>query len=642
MKKRCIFLFLVFGVNISLMADITHVLINGVYYNLNVGLKTASVTYYDISKYKSNSNFYKGDIVIPSEVEYKNLKFKVTDINDNALKDCEEVTSVSLPTSLKRIGKHAFEDCYSLASVNFYDGIEEIADYAFRNCVLTSISLPGSLRTVGACSFENCRLTSLTIPEGVTRLGTKAFYNNRNLLTISIPSTLTQLGHRCFEGTSWFDQEEMRNYETGRLYLNGWLCGIFNDGDVGDIEIKEGCIGIADGIFDQQLESVKLPSTLLYIGEAAFRYSNIQSIDIPNSVTTIHAGAFNSCKNLTSVHIGNGVYKIGKDAFRDTPWLENQPNGLVYAGNVACVYKYNYWEEPLDDVVLKDGCTGIADGFFNSAINSISIPATVKYIGETGWFVNRMSSIVVEKGNAIYDSRHNCNAIVETATNTLVLGCKKTIIPEGITTLGRLSMANTELSSVTIPNSVEEIADRVFEGTALESIRIPGSVVYIGREVFGANNEIKSIIVDGDNTIYDSRENCNAIIETFSNTLIAGCKASFIPQTIETIESFSCEEMSDLYCYADKVPTAAFIYPYQTILHVPENSVEAYMAVAPWNNFKKIVAIGSESGISITTVDPCNRETWYDINGIRLIGQPQKGGVYLIRTVRGHTKKIAM
>lgn len=434
----------------------------------------------------------------------------------------------------------------------------------------------------------------------------------------------------------------MRNMDTGRVYLGNWLYGTFNWGGTGDVEIKEGCVGIADAVFDgQKLEHVTLPSTLLYIGACAFRGTKIKTIDIPNSVTTISAGAFQT-GNLSTINVGNSVYKIGEDAFSGTLWLENQPNGVVYVGSVAYTYKYDYREIKKEELTLKGGCLGIADNFFYGPIESVTIPATVKYIGSFGWFYNDMSSIVVEDGNSVYDSREKCNAVIETSSNTLILGCKNTTIPDGITIIGRCAMQNCELTSITIPQSVKVIKERAFENTALKSITIPRSVLKMEQGVFDRNKELETISVDEGNIVYDSRDYCNAIVETPTNTLFAGCKTTFIPSSVVAVDNLSCEEMQDLYCYAENVPIATILFPSSTILHVPSGSMEVYKATTPWKNFKEIVPIGNENSIDIATDKQQIPVIWYDLNGIRLNNRPIQKGIYIIKTSIGLSRMVVV
>ena len=197
------------------------------------------------------------------------------------------------------------------------------------------------------------------------------------------------------------------------------------------------------------------------------------SISIPSIVrgyTVISIGeyAFERCRALTSVTIPNGVISIGESAF---------------------------WN-----------CSGLT---------SITIPNSVTTIGEYAFVgCNNITSFVVEPGNSKYDSRNDCNALIETSTNTLIRGCKNT----------------------TIPNSVTTIENSAFGGCYdLTSIIIPSSVTSIGWYAFSGCSGLTSIVVDPGNTKYDSRNNCNAIIETSTNKLIAGCQNTAIPNSVTTI-----------------------------------------------------------------------------------------------------------
>ena len=298
-----------------------------------------------------------------------------------------------------------------------------------------------------------------------------------------------------------------------------------------------------------------------------YRYSG--SIVIPESVeywvtaysvTSIRWSAFANCSGLTSVTIPNSVTSIGEDAFLDCSGLTSVtiPNSVTSIGNRAF-----------------NGCSGL-------------------------------TSIVVEDGNPVYDSRNNCNAIIETATNTLHFGCKTTIIPNSVTSIGSYAFYKCSgLTSVTIPNSVTSIGDHAFyDCSGLTSVTIGNSVTSIGSYAFWGCSGLTSV------TIGNSVESIG--VYAFS----------------------SCSELLDVYCYAENVPSTgsgAFDHSYQeyVTLHVPAASIDSYKATWPWNSFGKIVALTPEE----TGIDELKDENGkvksavYDLSGRRV--QKAQKGVYV-------------
>ena len=182
-------------------------------------------------------------------------------------------------------------------------------------------------------------------------------------------------------------------------------------------------------------------------------------------------------------------------------------------------------------------------------MTSITIPNSVTSIGyEAFRRCTGLTSICVDEGNSVYDSRENCNAIIQTETNELIAGCQSTIIPNSVKRIENSAFEGCNgLTSITIPNSVTNIGSSAFEGcSGLTSITIPNSVTSIGFYVFRGCSGLTSICVDEGNTVYDSRENCNAIIETKTNKLIAGCQSTIIPNSVTSIGSYAFYDCSSL------------------------------------------------------------------------------------------------
>ena len=215
--------------------------------------------------------------------------------------------------------------------------------------------------------------------------------------------------------------------------------------------------GVVSCLADSIQGSLKIPSCInrqavISIGQGAFRGClSLTSIVIPNSVTTIGMFAFSDCRNLTSVVIPNSVIRIGDYAF------------------CGC--------SSLTSVVIPDSVTEIGDAPFDRCRN--------------------LTSIVVEKGNNRYDSRDDCNAIIETANNKLIQGCSKTIIPDSVIEIGECGFGHcSSLTSIIIPNSVTEIGDcALVECSNLSLVIIPDSVTKIGRHAFGGCSSLTSIVI---------------------------------------------------------------------------------------------------------------------------------------------------
>lgn len=300
---------------------------------------------------------------------------------------------------------------------------------------------------------------------------------------------------------------------------------------------------IGRGAFGDCLEltSVSIPASVTSIGECAFWYSeNIVSIDIPNSVNTIGDYAFRGCSSLTHVNLPNGLTRINQGLFEGCSSLSS----IIIPQSVTAISSEVFYDcISLSSIIIPKSVIHF-NNFFNGRITDDF---------ETNIFegCSNLKSIVVEEGNPVFDSRENCNAIINKASNTILATCQNSVIPQGITRIGSGAFSRcANLKSISIPNSVKSIGISAIGGCPdLEQVYIPYSVSSIEGDALSGNPKLSVISIDDKNSVFDSRNNCNAVIETSNNKLIRGCKGTIIPDGITTIGSAAfgyCTELTSL------------------------------------------------------------------------------------------------
>ncbi len=266
-------------------------------------------------------------------------------IGDYAFKNCSDLTSLTLPSSVTRIGDYAFYNCSGLTSLTLPSSVTRIGDYAFYNCSgLTSLTLPSSVTSIGEFAFRYCSgLTSLTIPSGVTSIGMSAFEYCSSLTSLTLPSSVNEIGIYAFHGCSGLTSLTLPSSVTSSIrdYIFDGLkeCNYFIDSDLETYlahthdwkyipvdEIKYYHNG-------QELTKLEIPSGVDKIGSYSFyKGVNLTSLTLPSSVTTIGYSAFRGCSGLTSLTLPSSVTSIGDSAFEGCSGLTS-----IYVS----------WESPL-------------------------------------------------------------------------------------------------------------------------------------------------------------------------------------------------------------------------------------------------------------------------------------------------------
>ena len=485
--------------------------VDNIYYNLNNEDKTASVTYMGLYT-SDNKDAYVGNIIIPESTTYNGTTYSVTSIGNRAFHGCSGLTSVTIPNFVTSIGEYAFYYCSGLTSVTIPNSVTSIGYNAFADCSgLTSVTIPNSVTSIGSSAFSCCSgLTSVTVDKN------NGTYDSRDNCNAIIETSTNKLIVGC-------NNTIIPNSVTAISEYAFFRCS-----GLTSVTIPNSVTSIGDGAFCDctGLTFVSIPNSVTSIGYNTFYYcSGLTSVTIPNSITSIGDRAFEGCSGLTSVTIPNSITSIGDRAFEGCSGLSS--------------------------VTIPNSVTSIGYGAFAncSGLTSVTIPNSVTSISEFAFGgCSGLTSVTVDKNNGTYDSRYNCNAIIHTSTNKLIVGCNNTIIPNSVTSIGdNAFLVCSGLTSVTIPNSVTSIGKYAFYNcSGLTSVTIPNSVTSIGYGAFGGCSGLTSVTVDKNNGTYDSRDNCNAIIETSTNKLIVGCKNTTIPNSVTSIGDRAFEGCSGL------------------------------------------------------------------------------------------------
>ncbi|MBP5560472.1 MAG: leucine-rich repeat protein [Muribaculaceae bacterium] len=610
--------------------------------------------------------------IIPATVTYEGTTYTVTKLSSGAFCHMPELTIAQIPATVTSIDYYCFRSCPKLEQItvdagnSVYDsregcnaiiqtssnmfvvgcgasfipnGIKILGTYAFAYSPIQSIAIPATVTSIDRHAFIGCtKLESLTIPASVRTINNGLTSDCTSLRSITVDEANTKYDSR--EGCNAIIEKSSNTLIAG-CATSTVPSGVVKLGN----DAFNGCTG---------LTAITLPNTLTTIGWDVFNgCTNLASVTLPASLRIIQMGAFAGCRSLTSITFPEGLQNI-------------QPQAFIYTG-----------------------------------LTEVHIPASVTSLAGSAFVgCEHVTKATIDPANTKYDSREGCNAFIRTADNKLIFGCQNTVIPASVTsigddafyycrslkainippsvtTIGQEAFAHCEaLEAIEIPNSVTSIDYQgFFQCSSLKKFSLPASVTSVGRGMLSRCSNLEEITIDGDNPVYDSRGDCNAIIETATKSLLSGCMNTVIPDSIINIGSdafwgvtglktvtlpasitalnfYAFCECSGLTDFIVLVPDPADIevdswsiyeVPYATCtLRVPQGSVELYRATEPWSNFEHIVEIATIgdvngdyliSGADVTTLynalldgTPCHGNP--DVNGDGIVSGADVTALY--------------
>lgn len=322
------------------------------------------------------------------------------------------------------------------------------------------------------------------------------------------------------------------------------------------------CSGIKRVIIGNGIEEIQY---------AAFEScANLEEIIIPESVRVLGDNLFSFCLNLSSIKVdkNNKIFDSREDC---NAIIRKWDNTLLFGckntkipSSVKCISGFAFYGCLIESVIIPNGVERIRKYAFCECpfLKSVIVSSTVEQIDMPSfWGCCNISSISVEKNNPTYDSRNCCNAIIDKEAGMLVLGCSSTTIPNSISEIGEFAFFGAaNLHYINIPEGITTIKDcafyrcsalkrvslpstlEYFDGhthfghcVSLDSVTIPQYIKELPNDLFMGCVSLQTVNVDSKNTVYDSRCNCNAVIQTKNEELVVGCKGSVIVDGVKSI-----------------------------------------------------------------------------------------------------------
>ena len=471
--------------------------------------------------YVSGNSGVGDTVVVLGTVMIDSIEYPVTEIGYHAFSSCS-ILHVELPEGITKIVEGGFYDNYYLKTINFPSTLEFIGDAAFAwNWEVRITELPINLKTLEPAAFRGCQSATFTkIPDGVTHIPQDAFRGCYSLTSLALPKGLTQIDNYAFEGCSALtsiknsSKLNLQKGTTSHGYVAYYAQQVVNvdtiinnfyfytDGNgkhhltyyegtdtvvtlPANYEGEDYCISDYAFYGRNEIDTIVLPETVTSIGASAFyNCSSLSAINIPSGVTSIGNNAFYGCSSLDTIVLPDNLSFVGDNAFAGTNIVFPDENGICYVGQTA----YSLTDRTLTEYVLKEGTVSIATGLFSNCSNmtSISIPSSVEYIGSRAFeYCYALDSVYYNAANCTSTSS---DIFYSCSVKKVTFGDDVKVIP------GYLFRESNNLQKLTIGSNVSKIGEHAFYGCdILREVYLPNSVDTIGTSAFDWCSSLKYI-----------------------------------------------------------------------------------------------------------------------------------------------------